>query len=300
MTKQATEASLAALLADVERRHPLRAGSLIVTVFGDAIVPRGGTLWLGSLLEIMGLFGVDAGLVRTALSRLVQENWFARHRAGKNSYYRLSAEGDAKFRDATQRIYHAQEPAWEGMLRLALLSALDTPQRTAAREALAALGFGQAGPTLMLRPETDLQAQVPQLPGLIWLTSRLDEDADAARALGASAWQLDPVAASYTRFIETFGRLQAKPAGAGWDDASSLRLRILLVHEYRRIILRDPMLPCALLPRNWPGLEARALCRTLYRRTLERSERWLGAHGTGPDGVLPPADAGIAGRFTDR
>ena len=61
------------ILGGFEKRRPLRAGSLIVTVFGDAIVPRGGSLWLGALLDIMALFGSEAGLVRTALSRLVQD-----------------------------------------------------------------------------------------------------------------------------------------------------------------------------------------------------------------------------------
>ena len=81
------------ILGGFEKRRPLRAGSLIVTVFGDAIVPRGGSLWLGALLDIMALFGSEAGLVRTALSRLVQDGLFERSRAGKNSYYRLSPQG---------------------------------------------------------------------------------------------------------------------------------------------------------------------------------------------------------------
>ena len=34
-----------------------RAKSLIITVYGDAVLPHGGSLWLGSLIELMGLFG---------------------------------------------------------------------------------------------------------------------------------------------------------------------------------------------------------------------------------------------------
>ncbi len=41
------------LVADFRAQPTLRAGSLITTVFGDAIAPRGGTVWLGSLIRAM-------------------------------------------------------------------------------------------------------------------------------------------------------------------------------------------------------------------------------------------------------
>src|SRR5919204_4704966 len=62
-------APVSALLHRFHASRPVRAWSLIVTLYGDAIVPRGGSLWLGSLTEIMDLFGIDAGHVRTACSR---------------------------------------------------------------------------------------------------------------------------------------------------------------------------------------------------------------------------------------
>jgi phenylacetic acid degradation operon negative regulatory protein len=37
------------LVAEFRSRRTLRTGSLITTVFGDSIAPRGGTVWLGSL-----------------------------------------------------------------------------------------------------------------------------------------------------------------------------------------------------------------------------------------------------------
>lgn len=287
------------ILGGFETRRPLRAGSLIVTVFGDAIVPRGGSLWLGALLDIMGLFGSEAGLVRTALSRLVQDGLFERSRAGKNSYYRLSPQGARLFAAATHRIYRTHEPAWSGALDVALLGGLDPKARGAAREVLAALGFGQQAPTVLLRPVTDSQPDKPQLPDLVWLTAHIEGGPDAARALGASAWQLDAVAAGYTRFIETFAPLAAGRGKARLDAAEAFRLRILLIHEYRRIILRDPLLPKALLPADWPGFAARRLCQQLYRATARASENWLDAHGSAQGGALPAPDAAFHQRFAE-
>ena len=105
MTANTATRKFNALLTSFERRRPLRAGSLIVTIYGDAIVPRGGSLWLGSLLDMLAGFGVEPGLVRTAVSRLVADGWFERTRIGKQSYYRLSPWGAAEFATATTRIY---------------------------------------------------------------------------------------------------------------------------------------------------------------------------------------------------
>ena len=52
------------LLDAFHERTPIRAGSLIVTVFGDAVVPRGGVLSLSSLHDIMRAFRISDTLVQ--------------------------------------------------------------------------------------------------------------------------------------------------------------------------------------------------------------------------------------------
>ena len=119
----------------------------------------------------------------------------------------------------------------------------------------------------------------------------------AARALGAAAWQLDAVAAGYERFIETFSPIATPRSRPRLEAADAFRLRILLIHDYRRIILRDPLLPKALLPSDWPWFEARRLCRQLYRATLPASEAWLDRHGSAQDGPLPAPNDAFRQRF---
>jgi phenylacetic acid degradation operon negative regulatory protein len=69
--------------------------------------------------------------------------------------------------------------------------------------------------------------------------------------------------------------------------------RTLLLHDWRRIVLRAPGLPLALLPRDWPGEEARSLTRELYGRLAEPSESWLAEAGLPP--LARPDE--FAGRF---
>ncbi|HYI26236.1 MAG TPA: PaaX family transcriptional regulator C-terminal domain-containing protein, partial [Bradyrhizobium sp.] len=75
--------------------------------------------------------------------------------------------------------------------------------------------------------------------------------------------------------------------------------RILLIHHYRRVVLRDPLLPTDLLPADWPGRAARKLCGEIYRGVLPASEQWLDRNGTDPAGALPAAGKELGRRFGD-
>ena len=66
--------TLAGLL-DRLRTEPSRTGSMIVTVYGDAILPRGGEAAMADLLVLMRRLGAAEGVVRTAVSRLARDGW---------------------------------------------------------------------------------------------------------------------------------------------------------------------------------------------------------------------------------
>src|SRR5210317_2306437 len=93
------------LVREFSSRRTLRTGSLITTVFGDSIAPRGGTVWLGSLIRAMGEFGINERLVRTSVYRLVKDGWLQSRQIGRRSYYSLTDEGRERFALATHRIY---------------------------------------------------------------------------------------------------------------------------------------------------------------------------------------------------
>jgi phenylacetic acid degradation operon negative regulatory protein len=74
-------------------------------------------------------------------------------------------------------------------------------------------------------------------------------------------------------------------------------LRTLLLHEYRRIHLRDPLLPAALLPDGWAGTDAQQLCRTLYAKVFPASEQYLSTTVQTMAGKLPAPAPEIFRRF---
>ena len=86
-------------------------------------------------------------------------------------------------------------------------------------------------------------------------------------------------------------------ASSNMSDQQASLLRTLLIHDYRRVLLRDPELPDALPPPHWPGQQARALCQELYRRLLAPSERHLDAVMRLADSSTPPVLPMLHERF---
>jgi phenylacetic acid degradation operon negative regulatory protein len=279
------------LLDRFHERTPIRAGSLIVTVFGDAVVPRGGVLSLTTLHEIMRAFRISDTLVRTAMSRLVSEGWFERWKVGRNSYYRLTPQGHEAFAEATQRIYTDPPQNWQGSFDLLLLE--NAQDRSALRAELSAAGYGSLGPDLLLAAAASGGKTGPFLR-----LAASPADLPTARRLVERAWPLADIESRYRRFIDTYaGILGALERGAGFTNLDALLVRILLIHDYRRAVLKDPLLPAQLLPRPWAGTAARALCSTIYRTVLPAAEHWIDTHAQNDVGPLPAVDRDFRQRF---
>lgn len=283
-----SRAALAQIL-DQLRGEPSRTWSIIITIYGDAIVPRGGCVWLGTLLSFFKGLEIGDGVVRTAMSRLAADGWLERSRLGRNSFYRLADKGRATFSEATRHIYAARPPLWNGHVDLVLLT--NGPDKEATRETLQQAGFGSPAAGVFVAPGGAGSAP----PGTLSLQATASPE--TLRDLAARSWPLETTAEAYLRFIDSFAPLRAALDGASrLDDLEALVARVLLIHEYRRIVLRDPLLPAELLPPDWPGDAARGLCGALYRNLVGPSERWLDANAIDENGPLA-ASPEVSGRF---
>ena len=283
--------ALGDLVARLNARRALRVWSLVITIFGDAVMPRGGRVPLAALQDILARLSIEPGALRTALSRLAADHWVIREKAGRNSLYGLDARGRHAFDLATRKIYAGGPPAWQGKVSAAF--ALPGTDLKAAAERLAALGFAAAGTAAWLRPHTDQSeaAATADLAGLLFVEGM---PLPRTQALGRF-WDLAGTAAAYTAFEAHFAPLAAAVA-AGSEPAGPLdamAARTLLVHDWRRIVLHDPGLPAELLPADWPGERARRRAGLIYHRLAGPSEAWLDRAG------LPPLDdpAGFGRRF---
>jgi phenylacetic acid degradation operon negative regulatory protein len=285
-------------------RPTLRAGSLITTVFGDSIAPRGGTVWLGSLIKAMAEFGVSERLVRTSVFRLVKDGWLQSSQVGRRSFYSLTDEGRERFLAATHRIYGEPVTNWDGQWCLLLLSGLDAPVKETVRRECRWLGFGPLSPNVLAHPspdQSDLEVTLERIgvaDVVVVMSARTLRNDVCMRALARSAWNLDDIDARYEDFVSMFRPLfTALRKTREVDPRTAFVSRTLLIQEYRKVLLRDPQLPHDLLPAGWHGTAAYQLCRNLYRGLHEAADDYLGEIMETADGPLPPPAGNYLQRF---
>lgn len=301
-------------LDDFRQQGRVQAGSLIISVFGDAVLPRGSRIWLGSLIRLLEPLDLNERLVRTSVFRLAKEEWLRTEPVGRRTDYLLTPSGQRRFEEASRHIYASSAPLWDRRWRLIVtVGELTHKKREALRRALFWQGFGTLGGDCFVHPSADLSAAFDALlaEGLADLLGQLKPllAADAQFANAASdvdmvngAWNLEHLAGMYDGFVACYQPVLdalRSEAGGEVDDETAFLLRVLLIHDYRRLLLRDPELPDVLLPTDWPGQKARLLCKELYRRLLAPSERHLDSHLQLATGEIPPASSLIHERFRE-
>ena len=274
-------------LEHLVRLFPVRAGSFIVTLYGDVVAPRGGQLWIGNIIDTCALIDVSESRVRTAVSRLVASNQIVSEREGRKSYYRLTSEAAQTYSEAARLIYRNPVPPPLRGWRLVVLP--QGPGRDELHLQLSRQRFGFPRPHLAMVP--DRGQFVPEIGAPQFLAATEDD----LSALAANAWPLAEINERARKFVQGFEplrKLNCRP-----DEA--LTLRLMLVHIFRAIVLRDPDLPKELLPSDWYGGQARSLFAELYLRLSPPAELAIQEHFVDANGPLTADLSRLARRITD-
>lgn len=297
---------LETLINNFQQKRPLRAGSMIITLYGDAIAPRGGTVWLGSLMNLLEPLGISERLVRTSIYRLTQESWLQAEKVGRRSYYSLTGPGLRRFEQAFKQIYSLNTEEWPGSWCLVFLSQIDVKKRRNIKEELEWMGFGSLAPSVMAHPRINkkeislLIQEKDTANNLIILQTQPQEllTSKALRLQVKESWNLQQLGKSYGKFIHEFRPLWQELTEENLlTPQQSFLAKTLLIHEYRKVLLRDPQLPDELLPGDWEGRSAKLLCRNLYRQLYQSAETWLDANLESASGPLPSPHDSFYKRF---
>jgi phenylacetic acid degradation operon negative regulatory protein len=283
------ESAFGALLKAIIEESPLKAAGFIVTIYGDVVEPRGGVVWTGNLIETCADVGISETLVRTAVSRLVAAGQLSGEREGRRSFYRLAAPARIEFAAAARMLFGPPEGADWHFVQLTG-SAPDE-----AMQVLERAGHARLGPRLAVgaRPMPSLKQ-----PAVLFRAEVISGEGDLG-AFAADHWNLTQHADAYRGFIQRFGRLADLLGGsARLGAAESLAARLVLVHQFRLVVLRDPRLPQAALPADWPGEEARRLFNDLYLRLSPEADLHVARHFVTADGALPEASEATLRRLS--
>ncbi len=284
------------------------ARNLLVTVFGDALLPHGvdTVVSVSSLAALLEPFGVSERLVRTSLTRLVNDGLLATRAVGRRSFYGVAPASTPLFRQADARIYGSRRAAWDGSWTIVVIDGGEatSAERARLRQRMTWAGLGAVAPNVMASPvvtaeETALVIdQVGGFRNVLVTRSQVVDGASTIdeEELARRCAPLDEVAAGYDGFVGAFGDFD-RPTLGPLDPSDAFKLRILLIATYRRIALVDPLLPESLLPEGWAGSRARALAAFVYGGCVDAAEQHLAATAELPEGSLVPDPTWLHGRF---
>ncbi len=300
-----------AIVNELRNEPPSKTPSLIATVFGDIVEAYGGEIWLGSLTRLLEPLGLSERLVRTAVYRLSQEGSLEAVKAGRRSYYRLTTSTRQRVDRFDRRIYYFNEPEWDGEWRLVFAGTrgVSTAQRAEVRKRMEWLGFGIIAPNVYGHPTAPLEP-VWQLMQALDIADKVSimraSNHDQTQGLGTremvrQCFDIDRLERAYNAFLRRYRPLaRALQQNIGANDMNPehcLVLRIMLIHQYRRILLHDPELPTPLLPPDWNGLEAHRLCAAIYKAVEPSSDEQILSLGENRKGAFRSLVARHRGRF---
>lgn len=286
------------LLEEFKQQRPMRGGSLIVSIFGDSISQHGGSVWLGSLIDVLEPFGLNQRLVRTSVYRLIQEGWLVSTQIGRRSYYSFTDFGLRQYQKTADRIYAANRSPWGGSWTLVLPAFIVDEQRDELRKELRWLGFGSLAQGILAKPGLHRRSLDETLQDLgvadkvVVMSAQTDEliSQGVLKQLSRNCWNLDELEIRYQMFLDKFRPvLQDIKKKPELTPEQCFQLRTLLIHEYRRILLKDTELPDELLPNDWAGKAAFNLTANIYRATFEDAESYLLSTMETSEGPLPRA-----------
>jgi phenylacetic acid degradation operon negative regulatory protein len=255
----------------------MNARAALFDLYGDHLRERGGQAPVAALITILSALDVAAPAVRTAVSRMVRQGWLQPVRDVDGAVYALTPRAHQRLDAAAARIYGRSRPEpWDGRWSVLVLArTTDRARRDRVQRALSYLGYRPLSAEAWVAPyRSDEVADVLGREGLRhdeFLARLCGDDA----ALADRLYDLDGLAAAYEQWLHG-ARALAAPAG-GADPRTAFAVRSRLVHEWRKFLFRDPGLPPALLPEQWPGRVAAAHFHAEADRLLPAARTFIDA-----------------------
>jgi phenylacetic acid degradation operon negative regulatory protein len=260
-----------------------RTQDLVFTLYGDYLLPRGGTAWIGSLIELLGRLDVSEQAVRSAASRMARKGWLSSEKCGRHSYYSLTPKAVSLLEEGARQIFNLPQDEWDGNWYLITYAFSDeqTRKRHRLRNRLSWIGFGQLNNGTMISPRyngREVNATLCDLEAhshvhLFRARSINGQDNDA---LARESWDLEELGRRYEQFVTKYQPqferdLQVHQNGKSPSLSHYFQQRFWLMHEYRYFPFHDPYLPSELLPEGWMGNAAATLFQKYHSILQEKA-----------------------------
>jgi phenylacetic acid degradation operon negative regulatory protein len=237
-------------------------------LYGDHLRIRGGSAPVAALVTLLRPLGIAAPAVRTAVSRMVRQDWLAPVRIGSAPGYALTSRAARRLDAAANRIYRTRDLAWDGTWHVVVTRNVEERSvRHRLRTGLGYLGYAQLDTDTWISPRSS-----DELDALLAVDEIRAEKFNArhdgeAASLVRQAWDLKALARSYEVWLGQARALIDRSSGTDQPERA-FAVRSELVHEWRKFLFTDPALPRSLLPEPWPGDAAAAYFDAQAERLL--------------------------------
>ena len=269
---RATDARLSDLTDYLRAEGRPRVWSIIVTILGDVAEPMGGAIDMQALLAVCRTLGIEEQAVRTAMSRLQKEGLVASARSGRRASYQFSALARESYREAAKVIYAA--PHKPERWAAALLP--PPPERARVLGELKGTHPFVLADAMVFWPKDSGFAEEARLrigARAFWTETRATNAPDwAARD---HAPKINAEMCDVVRTVAE-GIADTRPS----DPHETLAIRILMIHFWRRLVLRHPPIHAPLPNDLWPMTETQAALAKAYPLLVEASAPASGGAGT--------------------
>jgi phenylacetic acid degradation operon negative regulatory protein len=261
------------------------AGEIPTRMLVLGMAHEDGTILAADVYPVAEACGLSSDQVRSCLRRLVAEGLYERAGEGRDAVFTATAGGLRALQETLGRLRRAytQDAAGRGWdLRWHLVAfAVPERKRTARdglRDRLLSLGGAAIQNGLYVAPqawEDEVRAEAAQLGITEHVTFATTDDLEVngvrdPRELARRLWALDDVAERYREFIEVYQSVpealeQMRKHRERLTEADFLPGALLIGIKFNECFALDPLLPPELLPRPWPGREARDLLKRSRR-----------------------------------
>ncbi|MGW6443225.1 PaaX family transcriptional regulator [Lentzea sp. NPDC055074] len=242
---------------------------LLMTLYADYWLSTGGWASSAALVRLLAEFGITETSGRAALSRLSRRGMMSVRRNGRRTFYGVEGTAAATLAESVHKVLSfgtVSEP-WDGTWTTVAFSIPEEQReiRHQLRTRLRWLGLAPIFDGFWISPTASAGDTVRELDAL-GVTSAvvLRTNGPVGGRPLTDAWDLDEVRGLYEEFIGTVSPLADRVRAGGVTAAEALVCRTQVMDEWRTFRWKDPNLPQALLPRDWPRDTARALFAEVY------------------------------------
>jgi len=220
---------------------------------------------------------------------------------GRKSYYQFTVSANNHYTKAARRIYAKNICLSDDSWLILFPSFVEDSQLIDLKRQLKWLGFSNLSSGAYAHPKFDQKSIEETLRELdivdsviIFSGQTIDKNSSKVlKKLVHQKWNISELQQAYDSFIDTYEpilKFCQKHRTPDDNESDSIEnyalLRLLLIHEYRRILLQDHELSSKMLPSDWSGFKANKLVKELYSMLAIKSCRYITTKLKAMDGLL--------------